>query len=239
MKTTDNSLILCLQVQLNKKIEEMTEDDFKMIESLSFDSRCIDGSVNINDFSKIKLFSNLKVINVNNAILSNESLSYFNLPNIQQINLINCTFVDDVDFSNISGITELSLNKCFVDDYSLLLKSLEKIKSVHIINPYDDNEIDIESLNCNLEVLVLEHCIIKNTNLLEKFDACVMLSLLNSSMDNVDLQFLKKMKSLKQLFISRKYMEEVNSLNLNHMIDVRFNLNVFAQDDIDYVSYKI
>lgn len=230
----DKNLILFLQTILNKKIESIELDDLKKIKSLNFDSiNLLDGTENKIDLSILSLFPNLEELNIVNTVLTGIDLQYIKSSTVSKLYLKRCTFEDDIDYSLIQQIANLILYNSYIDDYNLLLSNLKSIVTLEIINPADENEIDISNISNNVKKLVLDKCIIKNIEYCSNFKKCELLSLLGTYLNDSDLSFLENMTSLKKLYISEKYIYDDNLDQLKNRVDIKCNLNEYVVDEIE------
>lgn len=230
----DKNLILFLQTILNKKKEYIVLEDLKKIKSLTFDSiNLLDGTENKIDLSILSLFPNLEELNILNNVLTEIDLQYIKSSKISKLYLKRCTFEEDIDYSLMNYFTDLILYNSYIDDYNLLLSNLKNIVTLEIINPADENEIDISDISGNVKKLVLEKCIIKNIDYCSNFKTCEVLSLLGTYLNDSDLSFLENMMSLKKLYISEEYIYDDNLDQLKKRVDIKCNLNEYVLDEIE------
>lgn len=235
----DKNLIYFLETVLNKKKEDITVKDFEQIKSINLNSISItDGTENKVDFSVLSLFPNLEEINIVNTVLSNKDLKCVDTSSACKLNLTKSTFDDDIDFSVVSKLEGLNLYNCYVDDYDSLLSNMNNLISLQIINPFDDNEINIKSISISIKKLVLDRCILKNVDYLGNFNDCEILSLLDTHLNGSNLAFFANMKNLKELYISDDYKINDYLYSLKDRVNIRYNLKDLALETDDLLSSK-
>lgn len=230
----DKNLLLFLQTVLNKKYEDICLEDLEKIKTLNFDSvNLLDGTENKIDLSVLSLFPNLEELNMCNTVLSTNDLQYINASPVTNLYLKRCTFESTIDYSLLNKIVKLSLYNSFIENYEPLLLNLKCIKTLEIINPADENEIDINQISTKIIRLVLDKCIVINVDSLRNFTNCELLSLLGTYLNNSDLSFFGSMTSLKELFVSKEYFYDDRLDILRDNVNIKYNLNELVVDEIE------
>ena len=223
------NIINYIQLILNKKISDVTINDFKSVKSLVI-SKMLNGE-QVYNLDEILLFENLDYLLVLDSTINNDDIQVLaNSKGIKNIVFKHCYFQEDVDYLKLDSINSLKLEKCFLSKYSILTKLID-LKELSIIFPYGEDDIDLSFITYldKLETLELEGCIISDINCISNLTNLKKLSLLYTSND-IDLEFLSQFRSLKKVYVSSK-----NILQGQYdMLEVRNDYSMDLMDDENY-----
>ncbi|HOZ88881.1 MAG TPA: hypothetical protein PK737_01420 [Bacilli bacterium] len=205
MIINNESLKKFLIVILNKKAENITEEDLSKIKMVRI-SNTPNQNEKSNTFSDLKNFGNLEKLVVANTVIKAADISILmSLPSLESLEFEHCAFESAGFLSSLKEIKILILNNCIVADYSFIEK-LSNLTELQILNPCDETEFDIALINNHnlLKKLYLEYCILKNIELL-KLSELEELSVLNTEINNFN--FIASCPNIKLMYISERYEE--------------------------------
>lgn len=179
MKT--QSIINNLEFQLNKQLNNITDEDLKLIQSININRLDFNGNILDVDSNDLLNFKNVEEINISNCMIDElflENLTKLN--KLKSLNFYNADFVDGVeDFFEIKSFYKLTFDNCIgMDSISfnnineLYIKNCEVNNDFHNINKLDIrfstldiNKFLLESIN---ELVIDEK--IKNEIMLFKYE---------------------------------------------------------------------
>ena len=213
-KIYNENLIKSLQILLNKKEEKFTEDYFMKISCLAFSKMNKDGK-QIYLIDELLNFKNLKNLSIVNSRISLQDIMILiNLEQIEDITFNHCFFEKDAQnaLNYIKKLKKLSLKNCFLNDYSRMFNEMDLI-SLEIIFPYNEQVIEIDDLKnmVNLQYLTLEGCNIQNETNFKKLQKLEQLYLISTEVR--ELSFINEMANLNKIYLSPKYLQNININN--------------------------
>ena len=111
MMIKTESIIKLLEIILNKKIDEINEEDLEKVTYLRIDKIDID-DILIVDSSDLQYFNNLTELSIENCIIDYKFIEDLKkLKNIKKISFINCEFINNFqDYFDQLVLLELVLN---------------------------------------------------------------------------------------------------------------------------------
>ena len=114
---------------------------------------------------------------------------------LRTINFTKCILDENIDFSQLSSLENLSISRSFINNFKSL-STAKTLKSLELFFPYNENDDDlnvddIESEE-SLEILALEGCDITNPTSFSKFSKLKILNLLSTTVQHFD--FINYMK---------------------------------------------
>lgn len=171
------------------------------------------------------MLPNLKKVKIKNQLITQVLLNELSLLHLEQLSLENCNLRDNLSFNKLMYLNELSLVNCsFVNDN--IFKNLNSnLKSISIINPFDENIIDLTIFTQynQLASLILEKCIVNNLIALNDLPKLQILSLLYSDISSEnELNVLLNLPKLNTLYISEDYQDLEIVQQLMKKINVHF-----------------
>ena len=211
----NNNVILYLETVLNKNIKNINIDDITNLKMLVID--CSNDETF--DYSIIKYFKNLDTLSIFNSNISEEDINLIEKnTSLATIKIVKSSFDNEKSLEKLSFIKSLELSNCVIKNYEFLNK-MNMLEVLKVQNPSDETVIDLSNIeNCfNLKQLVLNYCILDNVDKLGLLTNCELLSLLGTEINK--FMFLQKMVSLRNLFISEKYVNDVKKLSLSSKIN--------------------
>ncbi|MDD6879382.1 MAG: hypothetical protein PUD59_04030 [bacterium] len=200
-----------LQIILNKKEENITEDDLSNINSLSFTKMDKKGN-QAYLVNELLNFKNLHTLSINNSNISLWDIRILSdLENIDNINFDHCFFKENAQnmFHYIKSLKKLSFRNCYIEDYSKMFDELD-LNSLEVIYPYNEETINVNNLSnlINLKFLILEGCNIKNEEMISNLKNLEILSLISTEVKN--LKFINEMSKLNKVYLSPKYIKNID-----------------------------
>ncbi len=135
-----------VEIQLNKSIQDVSENDLLNIKLMTLDQIEYDGDVNLVDYDEIMYFKNLEELNVFNCMINEKLLN--NILKLEKLKILNIYDSDFVDYINDSfskmSLEKITFNNCLGVSINELinLKYLD-IKNINI----DFNINNVETLN--------------------------------------------------------------------------------------------
>ena len=222
MKLEDKNLEQFLCTILNKKIDDITKTDIEQFERIVFNGKRYDNTDNKVNYDIVNDMPNLKDVCISNEKFDAAKANVLN--SIIRLDLDSCEIITKDIFKD-NKLEELSMFRCNVDSYDNLIENLHSLSKLEIVNPSDENEIDLSKISPKIITLDLRECIINNIQCLESFDSCENLCLFRTYIDISKSDIFLKMKSLKKLIVSKEYIsdEVINELT-NKGIKVKFDL---------------
>ena len=161
-----NSIIDIVESSLNKKIEDVKEEDLDNIKYLRVSKIGFDDILNVN-IRELNHFKKLEDLSIDCCIIDNSFLDILkSLSTIKKLNFINCDFVDDSTeyFENLS-LNELVLNDT-IGVSEISFSNINKLAMVNIpvnCSVQNVNTLDISrssAINIDLDKLDIKTLII-------------------------------------------------------------------------------
>ena len=134
-----------IEIQLNKSIENVNEDELLNIKTISINQLGYDDEINLINYDEINYFKNLEDLTIFNCMINEKLLNnILQLQNLKKLFIYDSDFIDDIkdDFSKMK-LEELTIGNCL----GISNLTLENLKSLNIIN------ININSFINNIETL--------------------------------------------------------------------------------------
>lgn len=144
----DKELTNFIQYKLNKTY--FNKEDLKDIDDIILNGKKMNGDINKVDFNELKLFPNLKKIEIKNLNINKSDIE--NINNLKYIDLRNCT-IESIE--NLKDIENMTINNSTIMDFNNITK-LSKLKTLELIN------IDIDDFKFLKELKNIEILKIKN-----------------------------------------------------------------------------
>ena len=144
-----------VEIQLNKSIQDVNENELLNIKVMTLDQLEYDGDVNLVDYDEIMYFINLEELNVFNCMINEKLLN--NILKLEKLRILNIYDSDFVDYINDSfskmNIENLTLNNCL----GISINELSNLKYLDIKNiNIDFNINNVETLNIsNSEIIMI------------------------------------------------------------------------------------
>lgn len=233
----NQNLELFLMNYFNKKITEITDEEINNLETLSLDGIDISGIYEKIDFEfVISLFPNLKKIVINNYVFSDEDVESINKSSARKFVFYNCDFTKIKKYDILKTADELYFERCNFEKNDVLYNEFSNIKVLSVINPSNEEEIDIEKISSTTIVkMYLENCIISNQKSINKFENLEYLDIINTSIEKMFIEGLLECGKLRELHVLEKYLndEEKNKLvQKNIIIKYDNNEELFEREEI-------
>lgn len=206
----NQNLELFLMNYFKKKMIEITDEEMNNLETLSLDGIDISGIYEKVDFELvIGMFPNVKEILVNNYVFSDEDIENINKSNAKKFVFYNCDFTKIKKYDILKQAEELHFERCNFEKNDVLYNEFSNIKILSVINPSNEEEIDIEKLSYStIERMYLENCIISNQALINKFENLEYIDIINTSVETIFIEGLLECGKLKELHVLEKYLDE-------------------------------
>lgn len=202
------NLVNYIEVILNKKIDDISDEDFQQIKNISF-SKINENNDQTYNIEELLKFNKLENITIYNSVISNDDIVVLSkFEHLTSINFEHCFFQVDLDLNSVATLKSLKFRNCYMKDYSIL-KDLLELKILEIVFPYREECIDVSLFKNlqNLNILVLEGCNIINESELVKIKGLEILYLIYTEIK--DLSFINKLNSLKKIYLSSKYIKDL------------------------------
>ena len=139
-----------VEIQLNKSIQDVNENELLNIKVMTLDQLEYDGDVNLVDYDEIMYFINLEELNVFNCMINEKLLN--NILKLEKLRILNIYDSDFVDYINDSfskmNIENLTLNNCL----GISINELSNLKY-----------LDIKNINIDFNINNVETLIISNS----------------------------------------------------------------------------
>ena len=139
-----------VEIQLNKSIQDVNENELLNIKVMTLDQLEYDGDVNLVDYDEIMYFINLEELNVFNCMINEKLLN--NILKLEKLRILNIYDSDFVDYINDSfskmNIENLTLNNCL---------------GISIIELNNLKYLDIKNINIDFNINNVETLIISNS----------------------------------------------------------------------------
>lgn len=221
-----------LEIILNKNRQNITPEDLGRVEGICFSKVDKTGEQSYT-FDELLSLPNLSRLTVTATFVTNEDIKILSkLPNLKSLDFTRCVLADDIDYSELSTVEDLSISRSFINNYHSL-SSATGLKSLVLFFPYNEDEADLDindiSSEETLEHLTLEGCDIANATSFSRFSKLKTLNLLSTSVQHFD--FINYLNSLETIYVEPRYRddENLNRPNLN----VRVSKIALAMDDVD------
>lgn len=193
--------------ELRKLIEfkigktNIEKEDLINIQDIILDGKDIIGNANIIYFEELKLFPNLKEIEIKNTNIPDEYIKY--LEKIEDISLKNCELTN---IEQLEKITRLSINNTKIDNIEKI-SNLKNITELEFINIELDNFLFLKNLE-KLKTLRIKN--VKNFTM-EKIDFILPIEYLSiEGVEQINLENIQKYSNLKMFSIDRRKEKEWN-----------------------------
>lgn len=198
-----------LEVMLNKNRKNITIEDLQQIETIYFSKATQDGE-QVFPIEEVLLLPNISVLSIASSMITQEDIEVLSqLPKLRAINFTKCILDENVDFSQLSSLENLSISRSFINNYQTL-STAKTLKSLELFFPYNENDDDLNisdiSSEETLEMLTLEGCDISNPTSFSKFTKVKTLSLLSTTVQHFD--FVNHMNSLETIYVAPRYVQE-------------------------------
>ena len=200
-----------LEVMLNKNRKNITIEDLQQIETIYFSKATQDGE-QVFPIEEVLLLPNVSVLSIASSMITQEDIEKLrHLPKLRTINFTKCILDENIDFSQLSSLENLSISRSFINNFKSL-STAKTLKSLELFFPYNENDDDlnvddIESEE-SLEILALEGCDITNPTSFSKFSKLKILNLLSTTVQHFD--FINYMNSLETIYVEPRYSQEQN-----------------------------
>lgn len=221
-----------LEIILNKNRQNITPEDLGRVEGICFSKVDKTGEQSYT-FDELLSLPNLSRLTVTATFVTNEDIKTLGkLPNLKSLDFTRCVLADDIDYSELSTVEDLSISRSFINNYHSL-SSATGLKSLVLFFPYNEDEADLDindiSSEKTLEHLTLEGCDIANATSFSRFSKLKTLNLLSTSVQHFD--FINYLNSLETIYVEPRYRndENLNRPNLN----VQVSKIALAMDDVD------
>lgn len=210
-----------LEVMLNKNRKNITIEDLQQIETIYFSKATQDGE-QVFPIEEVLLLPNISVLSIASSMITQEDIEKLShLPKLRTINFTKCILDENVDFSQLSSLENLSISRSFVNNYQTL-STAKTLKSLELFFPYNENDDDLNisdiSSEETLETLTLEGCDISNPTSFSKFTNVKTLNLLSTTVQNFD--FVNHMNSLETIYVAPRYGEDKNLKKPNLIVQL-------------------
>lgn len=221
-----------LEVMLNKNRKNITIEDLQQIETIYFSKATQDGE-QVFPIEEVLLLPNISVLSIASSMITQEDIEVLSqLPNLKSISFTRCIIEEDVDYSSLSALENLSISRSFVNNFQTL-STAKTLKSLELFFPYNENDDDLNisdiSSEETLEMLTLEGCDISNPTSFSKFTKVKTLSLLSTTVQNFD--FVNHMNSLETIYVAPRYGEDKNLKKPN--LIVQLSKAELVMDNVD------
>ena len=198
-----------LEVMLNKNRKNITIEDLQQIKTIYFSKATQDGE-QVFPIEEVLLLPNISVLSIASSMITQEDIEVLSqLPKLRAINFTKCILDENVDFSQLSSLENLSISRSFVNNFQIL-STAKTLKSLELFFPYNENDDDLNisdiSSEETLEMLTLEGCDISNPTSFSKFTKVKTLSLLSTTVQHFD--FVNHMNSLETIYVEPRYVQE-------------------------------
>lgn len=161
MKINTQSIVCCIEIEINKNIDKIDLDELKKIKVLNINKLEYGGDLLEVDYNDLIYFENLVELTIMNCMINELCMkNILKLKNLKKISFINCDFIDNCEeFFELIGIDCLNVtncigigNVCFKDLKELMIKNIsndinvEKVDKLQLLN-IGNNKINIENIN--------------------------------------------------------------------------------------------
>lgn len=221
-----------LEVMLNKNRKNITIEDLQQIETIYFSKATQDGE-QVFPIEEVLLLPNISVLSIASSMITQEDIEVLSqLPNLKSISFTRCIIEEDVDYSSLSALENLSISRSFVNNFQTL-STAKTLKSLELFFPYNENDDDLNisdiSSEETLEMLTLEGCDISNPTSFSKFTNVKTLNLLSTTVQHFD--FVNHMNSLETIYVAPRYGEDKNLKKPN--LIVQLSKAELVMDNVD------
>ena len=224
----NQNLELFLMNYFHKKITEITDEEMNKLETLSLDGIDITGLYEKIDFEiVINMFPNLKKILISNYVFDEKDIENIAKSNALKYDFYKCDFSKIEKIDMLKNIEELYLERCILKTNDLLYTEFTNMKILSIINPSNEEEVNLEKLTCiNIEKIYLENCIISNQECINKFKNLEYVDIINTSAESIFIEKLLENDKMKELNVLEQYIsdEQKNKFAEKNVI-VKYNNN--------------
>jgi len=221
----DENITMFIQVLLNKKIEDITEEDLKKVKTMRFTKNDINNNEN-NMISELLQIPSLETLIIyNSQITMFDARVILQLKNLNALRFENCSF-DEYSLSGLSienNIESLSFVDCNINEYKNFLGN--NLTNLEIIN---SEKITINNIiSNNLKNLYLSNCIIDDFNQFNKLSNLETLFLLNIRIK--DLSFINNIPNLKTVYVTSGYVDGLDNIITN--VEIKTSIEELVMDD--------
>lgn len=211
----NENLIKFLEIVLNKNKKDIDINDLKNLKTIVFSKLDKDNN-QIYSSEELLLFENAEQITIKESTITKEDIEVLKkISKLKKMVFSKCFFKDSSILTGLININDLSFIKCYNKDYNFIC-SLNKLEKLRIVNPYLSDKINVNNLvlSFSLKDITLQSCNLDNIQSLSSMNNLEKLSLLSSKFDG-DLNFIKNLNSLRELYISEDYIKAGKYGNLN------------------------
>lgn len=229
-KIDGKRLIEYLETYFNKNIKLVTNKDLSTITTIPLHSAQDENNeYDITIEEALSILPNLEVLILNNLTVSEDIIKYIQKMSISRMTLNKCTISAGLSFN--LPLTELSMINCTTEDYHFLETLTGSLIKLEIVNPKDETEIDLTILKKHplLQEVNLVRCLLNNDYALSNLTNCDSLSLLWTDISDNGLQAIRRLSSLKKLYVSEKYNDKLT--DIAKLIDIKNDLIEFGFDE--------
>lgn len=230
IKLKSESIRVYLSAVLNKKAEDLSEEDINQIDRIFISGLDESGHTIPFDFEDLDNFPSLNSLTISNISLTRENIQQIsNKKNIKQIDIEKCSFNDENTLVALNHLECLELHYCTTNDYKFL-KNYFRLRRFRVIDPKDETILDLSLIagNYNMKELVLQRCALSNEGAVALMPNIEILSLLWSSFGDGSVAALSKLNKLKLLYTSSPV---ISALMENRPeVEIRNNLNDLVID---------
>ena len=193
-----------LEIILSKSIDNITEEDINSIKSVTIRGDMIEDDNYKIDTSDLKLFKNLDNITITDGLVTIFNMKDILEANPKSIILNRCAIDDDNTLSALEGIENLTLIKCFNENYKFLNR-LNNLKSLSIVEPESEAEVDIGDIPKGIINIAIQRGIIDNEEKLKDLTSVEILNLLWTNLTDGIIDTVNQMPSLKELYVTDRH----------------------------------
>lgn len=224
IKFGNKSLESFIQFKLNKTNNNFTVKELKSIKTLDLNPIDIDSSYNKVNLEDLKYFPNLKYLTISNMHVDIASFAFIlRLEHLVSLTFINSTFQDLSILSNFK-LEHIGFINSNLEDLGIINR-VKSLKELTLIN-YKDIDLSY-FINLNLISLELSNSTVKNENGIGELSNLSKLIVCNTNIMN--LNFLNKLKKLKELYITKtQYI--ANKIIINNL--VKNKVSVYIDNNI-------
>jgi hypothetical protein len=191
MKIVTDSIKTQLEIQLNKSIDFIMENDLKNVVYMTIDRMNYAQSFNNINYDEISLLVNLKELSIFNCIIDDIFVNnILKLKHLNKLNMYNCSFASSSKdmFDNLD-LKSLTLSNCYGLE-GITLRNLDYLELKNIDLNFYVKDIDILNIACihnDANIDFLDN--IKRVIIFEKdYESFNNIHKLSSNIDLVDLR---------------------------------------------------
>ncbi len=218
-----------ISIVLNKKSENIDNDDLKSIKSIMLNSTDIAGEHQQTFIEDLEFLPNLEEIDILNIIITDETIKYISmLEKLKSINFYNCEFSAQIkNMCNLKKIEKLKFNTTKPNDISSI-NNLCLLKSFGLVN------LTIIDLSFIKELINLEEIDFSNSKILDIDIENLLknINVLKISNTNIrKIEFLKNLNSLKKIYVDKS--QYIDNLDIINCLREK-NISIFDENNYMY-----